>query len=204
MRYRRLAFTIIVASAWFVACGGDPPPPPPSPTGPTAAELERLRADSIARERAQQDSIRQAAAARDAAAAAESARVRAARATLEEMVFFDYDQSDITAAAERVLRQKVEILRNSPGVRIRIEGHADERGSTEYNLALGNRRADQVRQFLIDFGLDQSRFAILSFGEERPLLNQSNEAAWSRNRRTEFIITAGEDMIRPAGGSQEP
>lgn len=196
MIHPRLLLTALATSLVLVACGGDPPPPP-TPQGPTAEELERMRQDSIraaeeaaARERARADSIARAAAEREAA-------MREARATLEEMVFFDYDESALRPDAERVLRQKAEILRASPAVRIRIEGHADERGSTEYNLALGNARAEAIRQFFVSFGLDASRFAITSYGEERPLAQGSNESAWARNRRGEFVITAGADQINP-------
>lgn len=194
MTHRRFTIPIVVASLWLVACGQDPPPPP-EPTGPTQAELDSIRADSI--RRAREDSVRRAEEAAAAAAAEEAQRTAAARATLEEMVFFEYDQSDITPSAERVLRQKVEILRASPAVELRIEGHADERGSTEYNLALGNRRAETVRQYFVDFGLSADRFSITSYGEERPLVNQSSESAWAQNRRAEFVITAGADQINP-------
>lgn len=155
--------------------------------------------------RAYQDSVRRAqeaaeAARRQAEAAAEAERQRriaAARATLEEMVFFDYDMSAIRPDAEQALRRKVDILRASPQVRIRIEGHADERGSNEYNLALGNRRAEAIRQFLTGFGLAANRFEIVSFGEERPLQQGANEAAWARNRRGQFVIVAGGNAINP-------
>lgn len=195
MIHRRLAVTVLAASLWIVACKKEPPPPP-EPTGPTQAQLDSMRrADSIAEARRVADSVRQAEAAERAA---REQRMAAARNTLEEMVFFEYDQSDIRPDAERVLRQKVEILRASPAVRLQIAGHADERGSTEYNLALGQRRAESVRQFFVDFGLDQGRFSIISYGEEQPLVNAHNEEAWARNRRAEFNITAGADQINPA------
>jgi peptidoglycan-associated lipoprotein len=158
--------------------------------------------------RAYQDSVRAAEEARrraeaEAAAqrAAEAERQRAmaaARTTLEAMVFFDYDESAIRDDAAALLRQKVAILRASPQVQLRIEGHADERGSTEYNLALGNRRAESIRQFLTGFGLAANRFEIVSFGEGRPLQQGTTEAAWSRNRRGQFVITAGGNAINPA------
>jgi peptidoglycan-associated lipoprotein len=157
--------------------------------------------------RAYQDSVRRAQEAAQAEAArlaaeraAEAERQRlmaAARTTLEEMVFFDYDDSSIRPDAEAVLRRKAEILRASPQVRIRIEGHCDERGSTEYNLALGNRRAESIRQFLAGFGISADRFEIVSFGEDRPLAQGANEQAWSRNRRGAFVITAGANAINP-------
>ncbi len=176
------------------ACGGSPPPPPPpEPTGPTAAELAQQQADSLA-------AVRRAEQARlDAAAAAqrrEDARMAEAaadaRRTLGAVVQFEYDESDITPAAERLLRAKLPILRSSPTVRLRLEGHADERGSTEYNLALGSRRAESIREFLSGFGISADRLTTTSFGEERPAVNRSDEAAWAQNRRVEFVITGGQ------------
>ena len=94
--------------------------------------------------------------------------------------------------AEQLLRAKLPILRASPTIRLRLEGHADERGSTEYNLALGNRRAVAVQEFLADFGISANVFTTTSFGEERPAVNRSDEAAWAQNRRVEFVITGGQ------------
>jgi peptidoglycan-associated lipoprotein len=195
MIHRRVLVPVVAASLFLAACRSDPPPPP-EPVGPTAEELERMRQDSIAAAM-RQDSIRRAAEADAAAAEAREASIRAARATLEETIYFDYDEAAIRSDAERVLRQKMDILRNSPAVQVRIEGHADERGSTEYNIALGNRRAESVRQFLTGFGLDAGRFAIVSYGEERPQAQGSDESAWAQNRRAEFVITAGADQIVP-------
>jgi peptidoglycan-associated lipoprotein len=191
---RRLVVPVLLASLWLASCRREPPPaatPAPAPTDDSAAR----RADSIARARA--DSIARAQAEADRIAREREAALAAARATLEEMVFFDYDQSALTADAERVLRQKVEILQRSPAIELRIEGHADERGSTEYNIALGTRRAESVRQFFSGFGLSAERFAIVSYGEERPLVAESSEAAWARNRRAQFVITAGANQIVP-------
>ncbi len=197
MIVRRFVAPVVTAMLIAGACGGDPPPPPPPPAGP---DMDSLRA--------YQDSVRQAeearrraeaeAAAQRAAEAERQRAIAAARATLEEMVFFDYDQSEIRNDAAEVLRRKVAILRASPQVRIRIEGHCDERGSTEYNLALGNRRAEAIRQFLTGFGISESRFEIVSFGEGRPLAQGANEQAWSRNRRGQFVITGGANQINPA------
>ncbi len=188
---RRLVVSVLAIGLVLSACGRTPPPAPPPPP----VQEEGPDPDSIARERARADSIRRA-------REAEEARMRAvaaARETLAARVFFDYDRSEITPAAERVLRDKVEILRASPAVRLRIEGHADERGSTEYNLALGSRRAESVKQFLSNFGLQADRFTVVSYGEERPMVRRSDEEAWSQNRRAEFVITAGENQINPPG-----
>ena len=198
MIVRRFLVPVLAAIVVAGACGGDPPPPPPAP--PAGPDMDSLRAyqDSV---RSAEEARRRAEAEAAAQRAAEAARTRAvaaARTTLEAMVFFDYDMSAVRDDAAALLRQKVAILRASPQVRLRIEGHADERGSTEYNLALGNRRAEAIRQFLTGFGLSENRFEIVSFGEGRPLQQGANEAAWSRNRRGQFVITAGATAINPA------
>lgn len=113
------------------------------------------------------------------------------RGTLEQMVFFDYDSSDIRADSRQTLDTKVPLLRQYTGFTIVVEGHADERGSTEYNLALGNRRAAAVMDYLVGFGLASNRFRTFSYGEERPLAMGSDEAAWARNRRAEFRVSGG-------------
>ena len=191
MRITHLFVPAIAATLILSACGGSPPPPP-SPTGPTQAEID-ARNDSIAAARAAENARMEAE--REAARREQERMNRErdeARRTLEAVVQFEYDESGITAAAERLLRAKLPILRNSPTVRLRLEGHADERGSTEYNLALGSRRAESVRDFLSGFGIMANRFTTTSFGEERPVVNRSDEAAWAQNRRVEFVITGGQ------------
>jgi len=193
---RRFVVPVMAATLLVAACKKEAPPPPAPPPGPDPDSIARARADSIAAARA----AAEAAARQRAEAEARATRERAAaaaRATLEELVFFDYDKSDIREDAAAVLRRKADVLRASPQVQIRVQGHADERGSTEYNLALGNRRAESVRQFLVGFGLADSRFSIISYGEERPLESASNESAWARNRRAQFEITAGANAINP-------
>ncbi|MBT8396294.1 MAG: OmpA family protein [Gemmatimonadetes bacterium] len=196
MKYRTFIVTALAAVLLLGACKKDPPPPP-EPSGPTAEELEAQRiADSIA---AAEEAARQAAMAAEREARAREAAIAAARATLAERIHFDLDMAEIRPDAERILRDKLAILRASPAVMLRVEGHCDERGSNEYNDALGNRRAQAIVDFFTNFGLDASRFAIVSFGEDRPLANQSNEDAWAMNRRGEFIITAGQNDINPGG-----
>jgi peptidoglycan-associated lipoprotein len=195
MIVRRFFVTVFAATLMVGACGGDPPPPPPPPQ----PDQDSLRAynDSVAAAEAERRRLAEEEAARRAAEAERQRMIRAARATLEEMVFFDYDMSEIRDDAQTALRAKVDILRASPQVQIRIEGHADERGSTEYNMALGNRRAEAIRQFLVGFGLAENRFEIVSFGEGRPLAQGSDEDSWARNRRGQFVITAGANAINP-------
>lgn len=118
----------------------------------------------------------------------------AVRAILAERVHFDLDKSELRAQDRAILDRKVPILRENPAFRLRIEGHCDERGSVEYNLALGERRAEAVRQYLVGHGIDRARLETVSLGKERPLDRASNEEAWARNRRGEFIITAGPSL----------
>lgn len=192
MSYRRLIVSVLALVVVAAACSQDPPPPP-QPTGPTAEELEQMRQDSIraaeeARLRAEEEARMRAEA---EAEAARNAAIAVAREKLTETIYFDYDESTIRTDAEMRLREKVEILRASPSLTVRIEGHADDRGSTEYNLALGTRRAEAVRAFFTSFGLDASRFSITSHGEERKAHMGQEDEHHQLNRRTEFIITGG-------------
>jgi len=185
---------MVLGGLTLAACGGAPPPEPPAPEPEPMAEGPDM--DSL---RAYEDSVRQS---QEEAArlAAEAERAIAdARATLEQRVHFDYDESAIRSDTQAILREKVAILRASPQVQIRLEGHADERGSTEYNQALGNRRAQSVLDFLTAQGISSGALQATSFGEERPLSTASNESAWAQNRRVEFVITSGGGSINPAG-----
>jgi peptidoglycan-associated lipoprotein len=117
-------------------------------------------------------------------------RMRAAEATISERIFFDFNRYEIKPEARDVLARKVDVLNQVPEITIRIEGHADERGTVEYNLALGERRANAAREYLVNAGIDPDRIATISYGEERPAVDESNEAAWSQNRRDDFVITS--------------
>lgn len=107
---------------------------------------------------------------------------------VKQRIHFEFDKSDITDRAAEVLQRKAEVLRNFSEWEVTIEGHCDERGSLEYNQALGMRRAQAAKQYLVSLGLDADRFETVSYGEERPLVQASNESAWAMNRRDEFVI----------------
>jgi peptidoglycan-associated lipoprotein len=107
-------------------------------------------------------------------------------------IYFDFDKSTIRSDAAATLDRKVPWLQANPGMRIRIEGNADERGSDEYNLALGQRRAASAKRYLVDHGIAADRFDLVSYGEERPVCTEHNEACWQQNRRDDFrIVTIG-------------
>jgi peptidoglycan-associated lipoprotein len=103
-------------------------------------------------------------------------------------VYFDFDKSDLTDETRALLRANAEWLRGNAKYGVVIEGHCDERGTIEYNLALGQRRAQTVRDYLSSLGVSPSRLRTKSYGEERPAVQGHTEEAWGRNRRAEFVI----------------
>jgi peptidoglycan-associated lipoprotein len=105
-------------------------------------------------------------------------------------VFFDLDQSTLRNDARAALAKNAEFLNRWTSTRITIEGHADERGTPEYNLALGERRAAAVRDYLTSLGVAANRVAVVSKGKEAPFCTESNEACWQQNRRGHFVFTA--------------
>lgn len=118
------------------------------------------------------------------------------RALILETVYFEYDSDAIRADAQAALEKKVPLLAANPAVKLQIAGHCDNRGTDEYNLALGRRRAEQVKRFLTDRGIDASRIETISFGAERPAVQGEGEDVWSKNRRDEFQITAGGNVLK--------
>ncbi|HME12499.1 MAG TPA: peptidoglycan-associated lipoprotein Pal, partial [Candidatus Acidoferrum sp.] len=101
--------------------------------------------------------------------------------------YFDLDKADIRPDAREALSHDAEFLRNYPQLKVTIEGHCDERGSTEYNLALGDRRAAAVKQYLVSQGISADRLSTVSFGKEKPFCFESNEDCWQKNRRGHFV-----------------
>jgi len=110
------------------------------------------------------------------------------RALVNDDIHFEYDSSRLTPAALEILKNKAQGLRNAPNISIVIEGYTDSRGTTEYNLSLGERRAESVKAFLSDAGVPPVRMTAISYGEENPVDPNENENAWAKNRRVHFII----------------
>lgn len=162
-----------------------------------AADAARAaRADSVAKSEAAKAAVAKAQADSVARAEVIARAITATRSTFEEMIFFDYDQADLTAESRETLDAKLPILRANPAMRIRIAGHTDERGSDEYNIALGQRRAAAAKRYLAAQGIAEERMDVVSYGEERPLVEGADESAWSQNRRDEFEIIVGAESIR--------
>ena len=107
---------------------------------------------------------------------------------MQEDIYFEFDKSTLTPAAQDNLLQKAEWLRENPDTTVTIGGHCDNRGTNEYNLALGDRRAESAKAFLVDLGIDASRLTAISYGEERPVDPRNNEEAWAKNRRDHFVV----------------
>lgn len=175
---------VLLIGLMFAGCAGkqqETPPPPDEleidttdfgtlgdaedDTLPSMEEQERIRLEEqrLAEQRAAE-------------------KERQARESLET-VYFGFDQSALTEKARQKLSQNAEILRQYPNWQVIVEGHTDERGTTEYNLALGERRADAVKQYYVSFGIAADRIRLISYGEERPAVQGTGEAVWKQNRR---------------------
>jgi peptidoglycan-associated lipoprotein len=166
--------TLLAAVAVVTACGRKEPPEQPAPE----PIMEETRAPEPAPAPA-------------AAPAPDNSALLRQRATLEERIHFAFNSAELSAEAQQRLASKAAILTADQSIRIRIEGHADERGADEYNLALGTRRANAAMRFLILRGVPQSRLETVSYGEERPLQQGSGESVWAMNRRGELQVTSG-------------
>jgi peptidoglycan-associated lipoprotein len=206
---RGIVPVLVVAMA---ACGPKPPAVSPQAAADSAAAAARrdslaaaqARADSLAAA-ARRDSIAAAARADSLArAAAERARADSIRAEvrrnelaaaaqqeLAPSIHFAFDRSNLDATATGLLDRKVAFLQANPTVVIQIAGNCDERGSDEYNLALGNRRAAAAKKYLVEHGIEDARISIISYGEERPVDPRHNETAWAANRRDDFVVVSG-------------
>jgi len=200
-------------AALVAACGKPPAPAAPAPvpaTAPAAAAADSAaraaarrdslaavsRADSLeraARESARADSVRAEVqrATADSAAAARSGLSAADSAVLGDAVHFDYDKADLLAGDLAKLDRKVAVFQAHPRLEVQIAGNCDERGSDEYNLALGERRAAAAKRYLVAHGVPADRIAVVSYGKERPLDPGHTEEAWARNRRDDFAVTRG-------------
>ena len=107
-------------------------------------------------------------------------------------VFFEFDAATLTSSAQQALSANVTIMTANNDLKVEIQGHADERGTTDYNLSLGQKRAESVKKYMVAQGVSPTRLGTISYGEERPVDHTATEVAWSKNRRAEFRITWGQ------------
>jgi peptidoglycan-associated lipoprotein len=189
MTRRRLTFlTVLFVALLAAACGKKTPPvarpvPPPPPAAeaapPPATPPEPVREPTIVPpEPVPNDNI--------ASASLDDLN----RSAPLKPVFFELDSSDLSAAGQAVLKADADVLKSNPTWAVTIEGHCDERGSAEYNLALGERRAVAARAYLVSLGISADRLKTVSYGKEFPFDPGHDEAAWAKNRRAHFVITA--------------
>ena len=129
------------------------------------------------------------------AAASEKTMAAAARTMLEnfQRVHFDFDSFKLSEGSKAALQANAEIMIRHADLQVEVQGHADDRGTSEYNLALGEKRAQAVQAYLTAFGVRQDRVGVISFGEEKPLARGQGESTWSKNRRAEFRVVTGAD-----------
>ena len=143
-----------------------------------ARKREQERQAAIREEELKEDQLR-----------TESERFQSAREMFEnEDILFEFDSASLSVEAQEILRAKAAWLRENPRAQVMIEGHCDERGTNEYNLALGDRRAFSSKSFLVDLGIADSRLTTISYGEEQPVDSRATEDAWTQNRRAHFVI----------------
>jgi len=145
-------------------------------------------ARALAEEELKAQRIKEAEAARMAAQEAARIQEEARMQFVNEDVYFNFDDASLSADARMALKNKVAWLRENPNASVLVEGHCDERGTLEYNIALGQRRAESVKTFMVNAGISASRINTISYGEERPVDVAGNEAAWAKNRRAHFKI----------------
>jgi len=147
-----------------------------------AALAQQAEGDEAAEKAKQEELARQQAIEEERLKKAQEARDM----FLNDDIYFEFDSSILTSEAQLLLKKKAEWLQNNPQAMSTIEGHCDDRGTNEYNLALGDRRATSAKTFLVDLGISASRLTTISYGEERPVDPGQNEEAWAKNRRCRF------------------
>ncbi|MFI5235595.1 MAG: OmpA family protein [Gemmatimonadales bacterium] len=209
MRLNSAALTALAAAILLSACGSSPKPEQPVPQANTGPAQPAINADSAraaqeaAARQAQQDAAQRAReqATRDSLAAAQRAAAAGAEVNtaLATAVHFDFNKADIRTDDQSVLDYKARILQANAALRIRVNGYADERGSDEYNLALGMRRATSAKRYLVNKGVADGRVDVFSYGEDSPVDPGHTEEAWAKNRRAEFQILAGGNALVAPG-----
>ncbi|MBS3732152.1 MAG: peptidoglycan-associated lipoprotein Pal [Desulfobacterales bacterium] len=184
---------VMLSLALTVSCAKKPPETTIESEQAEAAETRATESETDTA-RADEDSLteEELEARRQAEAEARQETADARDRFVSQKVYFKFDDSSLTDSARDVLRDKVQWLRNHPDACVIIEGHCDERGTDEYNLALGSRRAESVKDFLTKAGINGSRLTTISYGEERPAVKGHNEEAWAENRRAEFRFCSSE------------
>ncbi len=188
--HRLLALGVIyMVLVLFSACGPSTNPPPPQWT------VENQGAPRVEAKKAMQTAATDKSRERSSDSSLEAFRKGESTATppsspLKE-VYFGFDRSDLQPNARETLQGNAAWLKANPSVRVQVEGHCDERGTQEYNLALGAKRAQAAKDYLVTLGIPSDRLSMISYGEEVPVCTDKGENCWQRNRRARFVIVSG-------------
>lgn len=186
--WRGLALFLVIPGLMFAAsCAKKAVVSEPAVTAAAEEEAEamRLAAEEEARARAARRALEEK---RLREEAGERKELGDREQFLNEDIHFEFDKSGLLPEGKKILRRKAKWLRTHHDVSVIVEGHCDERGTNEYNMALGDRRAGSAKSFLVDLGIARGRLRTISYGEERPLDPRHNEEAWAKNRRAHFAI----------------
>jgi peptidoglycan-associated lipoprotein len=198
-RTTALSLALLLSLGGLEACRKkvEPAPTPANPpaTTPVDGAAAQRRADSLAADAAQRRADSLAALQRNSADA-QKTQADMTQLLLQK-IYFDYDQDLLRDDASAALDAKAAVLLANPAVSLAITGHTDERGTAEYNLALGQRRAAQVKRYLVARGVPESRLATQSLGDSQPAVMGTDESAFQMNRRAEFDIQNGAALVRP-------
>lgn len=172
----------------IAACGAPPPPEPEEPAAASSAADDASRNDPSSISEGDLSAGGQGAGqpAQSSLEALQQGTVAAEGELLD--VYFDFDRSELAAEARDILQRNSDWIKRQPGVTIEIEGHADNRGTNEYNLALGARRAQAVKDYLVTLGNAPDRLSTISYGEELPVCGVNSEECWRKNRRAHFVV----------------
>ena len=167
---RRIAYLLLLGvfiASILAACGGEPPPPPPPPPAPVDTTPVDTTPEPPPPPPPPPPVLKE---------------------TQFQTVYFDFDKFNLRPDARASLDHNYELLKEFPDAIVKIEGHCDERGTIEYNLSLGEKRARAAMEYLTGLGIEGARLSIISYGKERPAVEGHNEEAWAKNRRCEFKI----------------
>ena len=150
----------------------------PDRSAEEAEHAKRIEEERLREERLREERLR----------AEVDAKKAAGKAFVTENIHFDFNSSILSEEAQRTLSSKADYLRNNSGIKVTVEGHCDERGTQSYNISLGQKRAENVKKYLVNLGISTNRLATISYGEERPIAMGKNESSWAKNRRAQFVI----------------
>jgi peptidoglycan-associated lipoprotein len=176
MNLKRLTLAGLLGLGAFAVSNCTKPPPPAPKAEPTPPTMEETPPPRVEKPQVDEDALRRQ-------------RIQARIAEVFKPVYFAYDQSTISAEGQSTLQEIGKLMKEVPEITARVEGHADERGTNDYNMALGERRAKSVNDYLASYGIQGSRLSTISYGEEKPAMEGHDESSWSKNRRVEFTTT---------------